>query len=141
MKHIDEDLLLEYALEIPENRAGHEVVAAHLRECSECRNRFQAIIRDIEVLGSLRPHWQALRLPNPRAGRRQVRTFMKAAVLITFGMLVGFGAGRWIDNQPAEVSYAYLTLIPPTDVRARCAASDATDIPPGYYDEILRSRE
>ena len=54
---------------------------------------------------------------------------------------MGFGTANWIGREPAEVTYAYLALTPPSDSQAGCAVSDATEVSPSYYEEILRSQK
>ncbi|GEM_PF-2921085 len=140
MNHIDEDRLLEFALEIIDgDTEGRAAIAAHLEQCPECAVRLKNLTGDLDLIAGVRPYQPLLSVPNPKGRRALVYSIIRAVAFVAIGVFVGFSAARWFDRGPAEVSFAYITLTPPDDTRGG-AFSDATGIPPSYYEEILRSQ-
>lgn len=141
MSHISEDQLLEYALAIVDNDSERMLIAAHLDLCPDCGARFEILMRETDIIGGVKPNQQLQLLPNPRGRRLFLYAAIKVAALITFGIFVGFGSANWLGQEPAEATYAYLTLTPPSDNHAGCAVSDATELSASYYQEILQKRK
>jgi len=141
MNHIDEERLLEYALEVCSDESDHTDIERHLGDCSQCRDRLKVIKEDIEIIGGVRPSQAVLSLPGTKARNSMVYPLLRAAALIIFGIFVGFGAASWINQKPAFVSPAYVTLTPPDLTLEASAVSDATEIPQSYYDGMLNSVE
>jgi hypothetical protein len=65
---------------------------------------------------------------------------MRAAALIVLGILIGFGASAWDKPEQVCVFPAYLAPSPPPPSERGYAVSDATEIPAGYYERILKER-
>jgi anti-sigma factor RsiW len=141
MIHINEDKLLQYALEVSPTDAERAVIAEHLATCSECSARLEELRKDIEIIGGIQPRKQELRMPVPRPRHNHVYPIIRAAALFIFGIAVGFGASNWIHRQPAYISPAYLTLSPPPDSVSTQVVSDATEISKRYYEYVLEGHE
>ena len=62
---------------------------------------------------------------------------LRAAALIAIGFVGGMNGSQWFEREPARVTPAYITRSTPDDSLATFAVSDATGIPPTYYDRIL----
>ena len=141
MIHLNEDKLLEYALETFTNHAERAEIAEHLANCPECRTMLEVIRKDIEIIGSIRPLQPVLRIPGLRPRSNFTYRALRIAALIVFGMAVGLGASKWIYRQPAIVMPAYITLSPPPDSVNSYVVADATEISANYYRQILNRWE
>ncbi|TFH64718.1 MAG: hypothetical protein E4G91_04930 [Candidatus Zixiibacteriota bacterium] len=141
MNHLSEDQVLEYVLEIIDNDSERELMAAHFRLCPDCGAKFENIKSDLDIIGGVKPYRRLMQMPNPKARQISLYAVIKVAALFIFGIFVGFATANWIDREPAVVTYAYLTLTPPSGSQAGCAVSDATEVSPVYYEEILKSQE
>jgi len=137
MNHINEDKLLEYALEVLPDRAESDVIERHLESCPDCAAILEKIRGDLELLGSIRPNHPVLKIPFRRARIRFVYSLIKAAALLILGMAAGYGISNWINEEPAVVSQAYLRLSPPPDSTLGFAAADATEISSNAYGDII----
>jgi predicted anti-sigma-YlaC factor YlaD len=149
MTHKNEDELLAYALEVvagDEERASTE---AHLAVCADCRARLEAIKADIETIGGVRPcveprprlHPSAVQPLEPRAHPFPLYAGLRAAALVAAGILVGFGAASRVHREPVFVSPAYVEVSPPAASSQASSVSDATEVPVGYYDQVLNKTE
>jgi hypothetical protein len=141
MNHLNDDHLLRHALEAYESDDERAETTAHIAACAECRERFENVQSDVGVIASVQPRRRVLQMPGPRPRRTVVYSLLRAAALIIFGVVVGYGTSNWMSRQPAQVSPAYVTLSPPADSLRRYAASDATEVPAPYYEAILGDRE
>ena len=139
--HINEDKLLQFALEVSPTDAERAGIAEHLAICSECSARLEELRKDINVIGGIQPRRQELRMPIPRPWHNVLYPIVRAAALFIFGIVVGFGVSNWILREPAYISPSYLTLSPPPDSIGTYAVSDATGISKGYYEYILEGHE
>lgn len=140
MIHIDDDRILEYALEICSDSERSEI-AAHLAECSRCGAELGRIQNDLQAIGGVRPRVRLTGMSGRRSRQTIVYSILRAAALIVFGILVGYGASSWLHSVPAPVLPSYMKLSPPEDLPTRVAVSDATEIPSRYYQSILEGME
>jgi len=129
MNHLNEDKLMEYALETSISHAEDAEIAEHLTLCPECRKRFEDLRKDNEILGSIQPLRPALSIPCQRVRFNPVYRAIRIAALIIFGIVLGSAGSRWANRQPATVSPAYVLLSPPPDSVAGCVVADATLMP------------
>jgi hypothetical protein len=83
--HVNEDKLLQYALEASPTDAERVSIAEHLAICSECSARLEEIRKDIEIIGGVQPRRQELRIPGPRPRHNFVYPVIRAAALFIFG--------------------------------------------------------
>ncbi|MCP4583003.1 MAG: hypothetical protein GY839_15450 [candidate division Zixibacteria bacterium] len=136
MNHINEDKLLELALEISAGESERVEIETHVKNCPECREQLKAIQKDIEVIGSVRGH---IALPKPAIHRKRplTRAILKVAALFLFGFLTGLGISSWTNREPISVIPSYLKLSPPADSLTGRVVSDATQINREYYEQIL----
>ncbi len=141
MIHINEDKLLEYALETSSDRVERAEIADHLSVCAECHMKLEEIRKDIEIIGGVRPPQPALRIPGQRARPNSIYSALRIAALIVFGIAVGLGASKWVYRQPAIVLPAYILFSPPPDSVNSFVVGDATEISANYYKQILNRWE
>ena len=126
--HIDEDKLLAWVLDTLDSEDEKREIAIHLERCVECRSRLEKLKSDIEIIGDIRPT-RGIANPAQKSSRpRLVYSFIRAAVLVLFGIGVGFGISAWLDDTPAPVSGFYADLSPAPDSVSRYAPSDATGV-------------
>jgi len=137
MTHKSEDELLKYSLELVANDEERAAIAVHLATCSECQMSLDRLLRDLEIIGSARSHQQALLMPHPRRRSIAAQGLLRTAALVVLGVLVGFGASMRVHREPALISSSYIAPAPPVDSVTAPAASDATDVPAHYYEQIL----
>jgi len=126
MKHIDDDWLLEYALETVSGTGERQEIERHIDDCSECRSRLETIRDDLNFIGSLRP-----RLTEPKAEilprrKKYLYGIIRAVALIIFGFFIGLGVSGWGDEDEVYVTPCYVQLSPPADSLEGYAQSDAT---------------
>jgi hypothetical protein len=140
MIHIDEDRLLEYALEICPGTEKTEI-AGHLAGCSRCGAELGRIQRDLQAIGGVRPRVRLTEMSGRRSRQTIVYSILRAAALIIFGIFIGYGASAWLYRAPAPVSPSYIRPSPPEDLLKGIAVSDATEVPLSYYQHILEEIE
>jgi hypothetical protein len=140
MNHIDEDRLLNYALEAYPNDEERAVISGHLMECSECRGSLVKLRNDIKVIGSIRPRERYIRLPGPIKRSPLKYSILKAAALIIIGILIGIGLSNFIYQSKPSVAPMRIKISPPGDSVGRYAVSDATDFVRHQFDLGLESR-
>ena len=128
MNHINEDKLLEYALELITDKAERNTIGTHLQQCSTCHSAFTNIQNDIRVISSVRPRSAAMANPNKRENRNILWPLLRAAALIAFGISVGYGASTWTHKEPSCISPAYMTFDTPENATTGLAVSDATEV-------------
>ena len=140
MSHIDENRLLAYVLEVLDSDSERAEIAAHLAGCAECRALSERVRGDVDLIGSVSPLGQVLRISNPRARGRMVFAMLRAAAMIVLGIFIGLGASSLLRRPPVEVVPQYVALSPPGDRSSGCAATDVTEVPMRYYEDLLASR-
>lgn len=128
MKHLDEDLLLKYALELVEDKKEQGDIESHLSACSECRALLRELYSDMDVIGSIKPHRASLDLPVRKSGRIILYSIIRAAALIIFGIAIGYGAANLQSNEKVSVMPSYVAPVPAPDSLVGTAVSDATKI-------------
>jgi len=125
MKHLDEDSLLEYALELNDG-ARREEIARHLESCVDCRARLEQIKADIDVIGSARG--KPTMMPPPVVKKSNVVvSLLRVAAILACGIVVGYGAAQLGQTEHICVEPAYLATSPPSSALSG-AASDATEV-------------
>ena len=140
MIHIDENRLLEYALEICPGTEKTEI-AGHLAGCSRCSAVLGKIQDDMRAIGGVRPHVRSRGVSNRHSRYTVMFSILRAAALIIFGIFIGYGASGWLHRAPAPVSPSYIRPSPPEDLLKGIAVSDATEVPLSYYQHILEEIE
>jgi anti-sigma factor RsiW len=126
MNHINEDKLLEYALETSADSAERSEIAAHLAICPECHKRLEDFQNEIKIIGGIRPFRPALSIPTRQVRSNFIYRVLRTAALIILGIAAGLGGSRLANRHPAMVSPAYLTLSPPPDSVNSYVVADAT---------------
>jgi len=135
MKHISEDNLLQYALEIIESDQEREGIEIHLKDCPTCRNLLNKLLEDINVIGSVSPRVQSKTMPNQKRTFIKRYAFLKVAALFLFGLFVGLGISGRTDQEIVFISPAYINQSPPADSLLGYAVPDATGISYGNFED------
>jgi hypothetical protein len=141
MNHPNEDQLLAFALETDAGDDERKAIAAHLATCDQCRAGLDGIENDLRVIGGVRPQRHAAPITLPKRRPIFVFTMLKAAVLIIFGVVIGYSSARLTPHRPANISPSYMVLSPPADSMLGYAAIDATAFGERYYEEQLENRQ
>jgi len=137
MSHLSEDDLLRHALDAYETESERQTTMAHLETCDACRARLADTETDIGVIAGVRPQRRVLQLPAPRPSRINVYSLLRAAALVILGIALGYGISNRTRPESVQITPAYVSLEPPADSLRRYAASDATEIPAGYYERLM----
>jgi hypothetical protein len=128
MHHINEDSLLKYALDIIDDDEEHSEIESHLATCPKCRGRLDIIRSDLDIIGNIEPSRTRLDLPVKRQRPNILYPLLRAAALIIFGIVIGYGAANLQKGEKVSVSPSYAILAPAPDSLAGVAVSDATEI-------------
>ena len=78
MDHINEDKLLEYALETLDNEAERAEIEGHLKSCPDCREKLSGLNGDIEAIGGIKGEFGMTEMYYPRKKRSIGYAFLKA---------------------------------------------------------------
>lgn len=141
MYHIDENRLLAYVLEVLDCDADRNEIAEHLHGCPECSAQLERIRGDVQIISSIQPYARVLQMSNPRGRRRRAYAILRAPVMIVLGVFVGFGIASLVRNPPTEVVPQYVVLSPPDGRSPGSAATDVTEVPLRYYEDLLGKQE
>jgi len=101
MTHLNEDQLLEYALEIYADEKKRRETEAHLRECPQCRTLLSKIKSELEFIGSIRPRVTEYLMPFPKQRESFLTALLRTAALLILGACLGFGIAG--INRPESV--------------------------------------
>jgi hypothetical protein len=132
MNHIDEDRLLKYALEIIDNSDQLTEIESHLKECAACSRRLKAIQEEIAVMSGVQIRAGTLPIPEVKQKHRFAYTLFKAAAILIFGFVLGYGTSSWTQREETKVLPSCLQPSPPADSLIGYAATDATLIDREY---------
>ena len=141
MNHIDDDKLLEYALELCSSDSERADIATHLAECQDCAAKYEKVRSDVGIIGSIRPSETYIGMPRHRSRQTFVYATLRAAALITVGLIAGIGISSRSTVKHICVSPSYVIVSPPESSAGGCSASDATGISNFYYEKLLRDME
>jgi predicted anti-sigma-YlaC factor YlaD len=130
MNHLNEDTLLQWALELlddEQRRAAED----HIAQCGQCREQWNRVCSDLQAISGLQP---AVALSVP-VKSRSVRWFqsplLRAAALILLGVSAAWITAREVLPRHIRVVAAPRECRVPADSLSRLAAPDATEIPHG----------
>jgi anti-sigma factor RsiW len=127
MNHIDDDRLLEYALDLTDDE-NKSVITSHLSQCLDCTKRLAAMKADVGLLAGVSPRRPPVQMPGRGSHNRFAFRLMQAAAFIVLGFFGGLGAAGLMDRAPRIVSPLYADLSPLPDSLSNTAASDATQV-------------
>ena len=99
MNHLSDDHLLRHALEAYERDDERVATTGHLAACSECRRRLEDVQADIGVIAGVQPRRRVLQVPGPRLRYTVMYSVLRAAALIIFGIVLGYGTSGWMNRQ------------------------------------------
>jgi hypothetical protein len=128
MNHINEDKLLEHALDLVIDITERDVIETHLAECPDCRASLMRAKNDIGIISSVRPRLPQLSSPNHKKEARLLWPLLRAAALIAFGISVGYGASTWTHKERPCITPSYMTFESSEVAAAGYAVSDATEV-------------
>lgn len=126
MTHLNEDQLLEYALEIYADEEMRAESEAHLRECPQCRTLLSKIKSELEFIGSIRPKVTEYHMPFPKRRESFLTAVLRTAALLIFGACLGFGIAGMNRSEPVCVMPAYNVAGAPTESEYGPVVSEAT---------------
>ncbi len=141
MKHIDEDRLLEYALNTIDDADERGEIESHLEECGECRSRLEIIGEDLDFIGSLKPDLNNAIPKTTTRKRKYLYGMIRAAALIVFGFVIGLAVSGGSERADVYVTPCYVRLSPPADSLGGFAESDATGSSMRYYERLKESAD
>jgi len=103
MKHIDEDKLQQYILEIldPDEKSSIEL---HIAECTECMQNLNKIRQQTEIIGSFEPEIELPIIEMPMQKIINFKHYFKIAAVFA----VGFALGAILFGQSKT---EYLTVV------------------------------
>jgi hypothetical protein len=130
MNHINEDTLLKYVLEIIDDEHEYSDIKYHLTTCAECRTRLEKIQSDLDIIGDIKPAGSDIDLPVRQKRQNIFYPILRAAALIIFGIVIGYGAANLRKPDNVSVTPSYAILSPAPDSLVGVAVSDATEIKP-----------
>ncbi len=133
MKHISDDDLLKYELELIDAQTTLNDLKCHLENCIECKTRLDRIRRAISSIGGIRAIGHSIDMPHAKHKPRQSYDLFKVAAVLIIGFILGYGASNWIHEECVIVTPSQFSPAPPVDSLLGLAASDATDI---HYDPM-----
>jgi len=127
MTHPDEDTLLKQALDLLEGEEREEVTA-HLYSCSSCRQKFQTLERETEMLGSLEADIPLSSFDMPSRWRMSTPRFAGIAAVLLFGFLSGYGFS--LVSRPADVTVVphYRATTVPTHTIQQFTVCESLDL-------------
>ncbi len=117
MKHLDDDKLLELALELPDEEEAI-LLKEHLSGCQTCREKYEAIKSRSEIIGSFDPVIENASYPLPQRSGRTLNVFMKAAAILIAGFAAGYFTSQVSQPQSYYVIGQDLTVNTPADTLA-----------------------
>ena len=135
MPHIDENLLLQYALETLDEPERAEV-ADHLAQCPECLARLQEARDHVSVMGSVAPQVTPIPMPQQEKRRGIMMPLLRTAAVFVFGVFVGWIVSNVTPRESISVTPSYLAVQAPSDTAELFAPVDATALPTGYYQRL-----
>ena len=101
MKHIDEDRLLKFTLELLD-KVDSEIVSEHLKECKTCSQKYEKIMNEVDLIGSFNPDIESNIIPIPRKNSTYSIWLTRAAVLL-IGFLLGYSTSNMIQHKPVRI--------------------------------------
>ncbi|MBL1213634.1 MAG: hypothetical protein D8M61_09840 [Ignavibacteriae bacterium] len=106
MKHIVEDTLLKYQLELLE---GEELVNVknHLTLCETCRLKLDKIKSELELISSYDPEVEDVHIPIAKKRRSSTLWLRRAAVLLV-GFVSGYSTSLYLQPDQVVVVSQYL---------------------------------
>jgi hypothetical protein len=112
MKHPDEDTLLKHVLDLLEGGERDEL-AVHLATCIPCRQRFDTMKRETEMLGGLETDIPLPEIDIPGRRRNWLPQLARIAALLLVGFASGYGFSQISRPQDVMVVPEYRTASAP----------------------------
>lgn len=141
MRHLDEDILLKYSLDLCEESEAEEI-SIHLADCDVCRDRLKRVGSDVAALGAVevdlvvggrpRPATSSEGESRPMLAHREVHQprlverLVRIAAVFILGAAVGWGSASLSKDESVCVSPSYATIAPDLGDDGYYAVSDAT---------------
>jgi len=108
MKHIDDDTLYKYTLELFD-KTDSKRVCEHLRKCEICKNKLQKIEDEIELISSYNPNVE-LKMPSLPAKNSIGLVWLKRAAVLIVGIFIGYSSSNLLQKD--QILVVGQTFIP-----------------------------
>jgi len=138
MKHIEEDRLLEYALETRPDDEDRKTIEAHLAECQQCRDALEKIRDELTIIGSIRPDVTPFPVQSSNKRKSIVPALLKAAALVIFGAVTGFGLAAQISTEQVSILPRYEIQSSSNSSLQERASREATRVDFSLYKQWLK---
>jgi len=139
MKHLEEDMLLKLVLGVLEEREEREL-QAHLALCQECQVKREKMVKDTEIIGSMKLDTGSLKIPMPKPTRISFMPLLRAAALLLIGFMVGFGSSNLSHREAVNVIPQRLQVASPTGNVVQYSSCEPVDLnvfqAPAFMDSI-----
>ena len=136
MKHPDDDSLLKSVLELLDEHEASEL-KNHLRQCDDCRKRFERLRREMNIISSIEPKINQQTFPLPRSNNITYVTLMKAAALLIIGFMAGYGVSHLSSPECVNAVGHQLKPSAPPESLMRYAACESVDMAVNFDLESL----
>lgn len=126
-KHISEDTLLKFQLELLEG-PDERRVREHLSGCEKCSRRLEDLQKQTDIIKSFELDIGETVYPLPRGRRVTFMPLLKAAAVLAIGFLAGYLTSELTRPHPVDV--VGQTLIPKAQVTSisRYTPCEPTDL-------------
>jgi predicted anti-sigma-YlaC factor YlaD len=134
MIHIDEDLLLKYALQLLEDKEQTKI-QEHLIKCDQCKKHYESIKSDIELIGSIELDVEQEVIPLPKKKLKITKQWIRAAAILIIGFFIGYITANLAHPVKVEVVKQKLltkTILYPIESFRTC---EQVDLDAKYYSE------
>ena len=134
MIHLDEDLLLKYALELLDDKE-ESTIREHLTKCDQCKKSHESITNHIELIGSIEPDIKPEIIPLPKKKLKIPEQFIRAAAILIIGFFIGYLTANLAHPVKVNVVKQNLitkTIMYPIESFRMC---EQVDLDAKYYNE------
>jgi len=102
VKHVEQDRLLEYTLELLDSEILAEV-EEHLASCADCRDELDRIRRDTSLIEGIEIEPPRMEIMPPRRRAFRWNSLARAAALLLFGFMTGYGTSTFFTGEAVRV--------------------------------------
>ena len=134
MIHLDEDLLLKYALELLDDKE-ESTIREHLTKCDQCKKSHESIKSHIELIGSIEPDVKPEIIPLPKKKLKIQVQWIRAAAILIIGFFIGYLTANFAHPVKVNVVKQNLitkTIMYPIESFRMC---EQVDLDAKYYNE------
>jgi len=114
MNHLEDDKLLELALELLENDEAVKL-KEHISECHDCREKFEAVKKRMDIIGGFDPVIEEPSHTFPNRRRSATKVWLRAAAILIVGFAAGYFTARYSQPECVNVVGQLLAVNTPAD--------------------------